>query len=35
VRKAQAAPKSTAVGLALAAVGAVAFSGKAINVKLG
>jgi drug/metabolite transporter (DMT)-like permease len=35
VRKAQAAPKSTAVGLALAAVGAVAFSGKAIIVKLG
>jgi drug/metabolite transporter (DMT)-like permease len=35
VQKAQVAPKSIAVGLALAVVGAVAFSGKAIIVKLG
>ena len=34
MEKAQAAPKSIAVGLALAMVGAVAFSGKAIIVKL-
>ncbi len=33
--KAQAAPKSIAVGLTLAIVGAIAFSGKAIIVKLG
>lgn len=33
--QAQAAPKSIAVGLALAMVGAIAFSGKAIIVKLG
>ena len=33
--EAQAAPKSIAVGLALAMVGAIAFSGKAIIVKLG
>ncbi len=34
VQQAQAAPKSIAIGLTLAAVGAIAFSGKAIIVKL-